>query len=241
MVHASHGLKIYSKKYHVFTALGVLLLPVLFLVFIGGLSHVHTQDLIAGIGLSLYRLLLAYAISLALGVSIAILIGYSPWATSLVPVFDVLQNVPSFALIPVFAILFGYTNAMAIVFAASSIIWPILFYVLNAIKTARSELNEAATVFGAIGFKRIFHYLIPLSFPAIVTSSIVGISIGWEAIIGVEIIGLNSGVGVFLNHASILGDRTALLAGILGILILVFSINKLIGIPLLKKAQYYAE
>ncbi len=241
MVHASHGLKIYSKKYHVFTALGVFLLPILFLFLIGGLSHVHTQDLAAGIGLSLYRLLLAYAVSLALGVSIAILIGYSSWASSLVPVFDVLQNVPSFALIPVFAILFGYTNAMAIIFAASSIIWPILFYVLNAIKTARSELNEAATVFGAIGLKRIFHYLIPLSFPAIITSSIVGISIGWEAVIGVEIIGLKNGVGVFLNHASILGDRTTLLAGILGILILVFSINKLIWMPLLKKAQYYAE
>lgn len=241
MVHSSHGLKVYSRTHHVLIALGVLLLPVLFLFFIGGLSHVHMQDLLHGIGLSLYRLVLGYFIALTIGATIAILVGWSPLATSLVPIFDVLQNIPSFALIPVFALFLGYTNIMAIVFAATSIIWPILFYVLNALRTARTELNEAATVFGATGTKRIFHYLIPLSFPAIVTSSIVGISIGWEAIIGIEIIGFKNGVGVFLNQASALGDKTTLLVGILAILILVFSINKLIWMPLLKKTQLYAE
>jgi len=198
-MHAGHGLHIYKKKHHFFIALGVLLLPALILFLIGGLNHIQTGNLLLGITTSLVRLAVAYAISLIIGVTVAILVGYSPWGNSIIPVFDVLQNVPSFALIPVFALIFGYTNMMAIVFAATSIIWPIVFYVLNAIKTARTELNEAATIFGATGIKRIFYYLLPLSFPAIVTSSIVGVSIGWETVIGVEIIGLSNGIGVFLG------------------------------------------
>ncbi len=240
-MHASHRLKIYTKKRHVIAAFFVFLVPILLLIGLGGIANLKIEGIGIGIGISLYRLLLAYVLSVIMGVSVAVLVGYSPWVTSVIPVFDVLQNIPSFALIPVFALFMGYTNTMAIIFAATSIIWPILFYVLNAIRTAHSELNEAATVFGATGLKRIFHYLIPLSFPAIITSSIVGISIGWEAVIGVEIIGLKSGIGVFLSRASSLDDRTTLIAGILAILIFVFSINKLVWMPLLKKTQYYAE
>jgi ABC-type nitrate/sulfonate/bicarbonate transport system permease component len=82
-----------------------------------------------------YRLVFAYLIALVIGVSIALLVGWSPFADGLFPVFDILQNVPSFALIPFFIYFFGYTDEMIILFAVSSIVWPILFAVLAAIKT----------------------------------------------------------------------------------------------------------
>jgi ABC-type nitrate/sulfonate/bicarbonate transport system permease component len=241
MIHTAHGLHIYKKKHHKLISLGVILLPVIFIIVLGGISHLDTLGIASAVGLSLFRLAVAYAISLVVGVALAIIFGGSKFGDSVMPIFDVLQNVPSFALIPVFALLLGYTNSMAIIFAATSIVWPILFYVLSAIKTARTDLNEAATVFGASGFKRVWYYLLPLSYPAIITGSIVGISIGWEAVIGIEIIGLSNGIGVFLNHASTAGNRPLLTAGVLGILLLVFTINKVLWVPLLRKTKYYAE
>lgn len=241
MIHTAQGLHIYKKHHHRLISLGVILLPVVFIFILGGITKIGGIAIISAIGLSLFRLLVAYAVSLIIGVSLAIAFAHSKWGDSVIPVFDVLQNIPSFALIPVFALLLGYTNTMAIVFAATSIVWPILFYVLSAIKNARTDLNEAATIFGATGWKRVKHYLVPLSYPAIITGSIVGISIGWEAVIGIEIIGLSDGIGVFLNSASQAHDKSLLTAGVLGVLLLVFAVNKVIWVPLLHKTKYYAE
>lgn len=240
MAHAFHGFRVYKKRAHILIAFGVLVLPIVFIFLAGQVSELSTRALLVGMGLSLYRLGLAYAISLVLGVFLAVLLGLGKLGDFFVPVFDVLQNLPSFALIPVFVLLFGYTNKMAIIFAASSILWPILFYVISALRTAKTDFNEAATIFGATGVKRIFNYYIPLSFPAILTGSIVGISIGWEAVIGIEIIGLSSGIGTFLSSA-LKTSRDTLLLGIIALLLVVFSINRLVWTPLIKKSRLYGE
>jgi len=241
MIHASHRIHIYHKHHHRLTAALTLLAPLILLALLGGLARAEFLTLLSALGLSVYRLAIGYSISLVLGILLAVTFGTSKLGDALVPVFDVMQNIPSFALIPVFALFFGYTNLMAIIFIATSVIWPILFYTLHAIRSARTDLNDAATIFGATGLKRVWNYLIPLSWPAIITGSIVGISIGWEAVIGIEIIGFKSGVGVFLNNASTSGNSALLTAGIAAILILVFVINKLVWVPLLRKTEYYGE
>lgn len=189
-----------------------------------------------------YRLALAYGIALALGVSIALLVGWSPFSDALFPVFDILQNIPSFALIPFFIYFLGLTDRMIILFAVSSIIWPILFAILTAIKSAHMDLSDAATIFGARGFRRIRYYLAPLSFPAMLTGSVIGIAIGWEAVIGAEIITNISGFGAFIKDASAAGINQAAVAGMLAILIIVFVVNRLVWAPLLhESAKRYAE
>ena len=241
MIHGGHRLKIYTRVEHVLVALATLFLPAIFLLIYGSFAKSEALVLASGLGISFARLLVGYAISLFVGLAIALLIGTNKAGEWLMPVFDVLQNVPSFALIPVFALLLGYSNTMVVVFAATSIVWPILFYALSALRTAHREWDEAATVFGAVGWRRVWNYHLPLVFPAVVTGSIVGISIGWEAVIGLEIIGFHTGVGVFLDAASKQGDQTALFLGIVAILFLVVTINKLIWSPLLKHARLYAE
>jgi len=190
-----------------------------------------------------YRLVFAYLIALVLGVSIALLVGWSPFGDVLFPVFDILQNVPSFALIPFFIYFLGYTDRMIILFAVSSIIWPILFAILAIIKSAHTDLNDAATIFGARGLRRIPFYLAPLSLPAILTGSIVGIAIGWEAVIGAEIItNVASGFGSFIKDATTTGINQEAVAGMLFILVIVFVINRLVWAPLLSESsRRYAE
>ena len=217
-------------------------LPAFFLISLGAYARVSFAEIASALALSLTRLFIAYAISLLLGVAIAVAVGMhqkggEKWMT----IFDVAQNVPSFALIPVFAFITGYSNGMIIAFATTSIIWPILFSTLTAIRTAHPSLNEAATVFGARGWKRVRYYLVPLAHPALVTGSIVGISIGWEAVIGAEIIGGMQGIGLFLNNASARADTPLLLAGLAALLLTVFLINRILWSPLLKHTYEYSE
>lgn len=239
MVHSSHGFRIYKKRAHILITFGILIAPLLFIFLAGKVSHFSAVMLYRELILSFFRLAAAYFISLFLALVLAIALGRGKLSDFFVPVFDLLQNLPSFALIPVFVLALGRTNVMAVAFAASAMLWPILFYILTAMRTARVDLEEVAAIFGASGFKRVFYYLVPLSFSSIITGSIVGISIGWEAIIGIEIIGLYNGIGFFLNNAG--DDHQILTLGIVALLLVVFCINKLVWVPLLKKAQLYAE
>jgi len=247
MLHGAHQIKSghrltiawHKRLRRSWAIMAVIVAPLLVLSITGALAGVHTADLLDALGLSFSRLVLGYAISLFIGVGVALLIGWSKHTNVFLPFLDVLQNVPSFALIPVFVLLLGYSTTMIVVFTATSVVWPILFYTLSAIRAAHDDWNEAATIFGAVGFKRLTHYLLPLSIPAIITGSIVGISIGWEAVIGVEIIGHLGGIGTFLNDSK---DTLTLTVGIISILTLVFIINRLIWTPLLARStKNYAD
>ena len=215
---------------------------VILLWSLGDFGRVAWPALLDAVLRTTYRLVLAYGVALILGVALALLVGWSPFADALFPVFDILQNVPSFALIPLFIYFLGYSDLMIILFAVSSIIWPILFAILSAIKSVHTDLNDAATIFGAKGLKRIPFYLAPLSYPAILTGSIVGIAIGWEAVIGAEIIANVAGFGDFIKTASASGISQATIAGTFTILFIVFVINRLVWAPLLNEsAKRYAE
>jgi ABC-type nitrate/sulfonate/bicarbonate transport system permease component len=207
------------------------------IVFYAGGSSIF---LLKSLSLSLFRLIVAYFISLIIATIIAISISNTKIGDFMIPVFDLMQNLPSFALIPIFISWLGYTNLMTIVFAATSILWPILFYMLHALKTVSKDTEDAAKIFGAKGFKRALFFSLPVAFPSIITGSIVGFSIGWEAIIGVEIIGLSSGIGPFINTSSSENSNNLIL-GISALLVVVFLINRLIWMPLLKKSQLYGE
>lgn len=219
-----------------------LIIAVLLFAAFGYFGNVAWPTLLGAVLQTAYRLAFAYGIALILGVGVALLVGWSPFAEILFPVFDVLQNVPSFALIPLFIYFFGFTDEMIILFAVSSIIWPILFAVLTAIKSAHKDLNDAATIFGAQGLRRISFYLAPLSLPAILTGSIVGIAIGWEAVIGAEIITNVAGFGDFIKEASASGVSQSMIAGTFAILVIVFAVNRLVWAPLLSESsKRYAE
>ena len=241
---ATHAQR-HTQKKHVRSAwviMAGLAIAVLAAVALGHFGTVSWAALGNALVRTAYRLALSYAISLVLGVSIGLLVGWSRYADYLFPVFDVLQNVPSFALIPIFIYFFGFSDEMIVLFAVSSIIWPILFAVLTAIRTAHSDLNDAATIFGATGWRRLRDYLFPLAYPAMLTGSIVGIAIGWEAVIGAEIIADTSGFGAFIKSAGTSGISETTVAGTLAILALVFVINRLIWAPLLaESSKHYAE
>lgn len=220
----------------------LILLTIVGFVLLGHFGQVSWGTLAIALVQTLYRLVLAYGIALLLGVGIALVVGWGPLIDFFFPLFDVLQNVPSFALIPIFIYFLGYGDSMVILFAVSSIIWPILFAILTAIKSAHTDLNDAATIFGARGWRRILYYLAPLAEPAIVTGSIVGIAIGWEGVIGAEIIAGSGGFGAFIKMAGASGISPTMVAGTLAILVLVFVINRLIWAPLLAESTHrYAE
>ncbi|MBA3678719.1 ABC transporter permease subunit [Candidatus Saccharibacteria bacterium] len=189
---------------------------------------------------SLISVVIGYFIAALLAVILALASTKNKFIENiLVPVLDVAQSFPTFALIPVLLVLFSTSRWVVVIFLVVTIIWPITFTLIAAIKSEREDLSEAATIYGAHGIKRLRYYRLPDMLPAFVTGSIIGWGEAWEALIGAEIIAKVSGVGAYLGKLGENGGVAQLVVGITMYLFLIFVLNEIIWIPLLNYSSRY--
>lgn len=205
------------------------------------LSKLDAGQLAVGFIVSLARILVAYFIALFLSLIIALLITTNEKVeNAMLPVLDVFQSFPSFALFPAMVVAIHSSEVIIVSVLIITIIWPILFSIIGGIKNRREDLEEAATIYGAIGPKRLFHFTLPEIFPSIITGSIVGWGEGWEFIIGAELLVHTSlGIGNYLGELGNSQQNLLLAFGILVLMTLLFIINKLVWLPLLNNATKY--
>lgn len=233
----SHILRSVRQKKHVlatsvvFTGLVVVMIAVL------GISVVDTGRFFGGFGLSFLRVVVAYLISLGIASILGLVIHFSKKIEGwLVPVLDVLQSFPSFALFPLLILWLGRSSAVTVIILVVAMVWPILFAILAAQKQLRPDLIEAATLFGARKHKYLLWVLLPLLAPAVVTGSIVAWGEAWETIIAAEIIVMLPGVGSYLGG---LTNTPTLITGIVILLGLLFILNNYLWLPLLNSVTEY--
>lgn len=238
----THGLKIIRKRKHALTISLVITGVLIILILVLGFTALDAQKFFLGFFTSLTRVVIAYFISLFIAVMIALIVASSrPFENISVPILDVLQSFPSFALFPLLALWFGRTALVTVIILVITMIWPILFTILSAQKQVKGDLLEAAHIFGARGGNFLVYVLFPLMFPAIITGSIVAWGEAWEAIIAAEIIVNVPGVGTYLAQNGQTLNQTVLLIGILLLLMLLFILNKYIWLPLLNMSTKYQQ
>ena len=235
-----HPAIVYTSSVHVLVTLGIVVLPFLFFLLFSELAHLATGELFSNLFVSSFRLIIAYFISAALAWMCAIFFFRGRRATIALPIFDVLQSFPTFAALPLATVAFGSSNSTIIFFLVITIIWPILFSLISSLKLIKRDWEEAVEIAQLRGFAYLRYVLWPASIPGLVTGSIIGLGEGWEALVATEIIaGSNVGLGSFFNAHSQNPAITAF--GIMGLLLLIFSINKLIWLPLLEWSHILTE
>lgn len=236
----SHSLRRYHRQSHTLLSILVTLLSILAISLLLLISHTNAIDFLKGLLLSTTRVSIAYVITLPLALAIVILATRSQTIEDFfVPILDVTQSFPSFAVLPLILAVAGKGTTSIVIFLMITMIWPILFTLLSGLKTARQDLAEAASVFQAKGLKRLVNFLLPAIFPALITGSIVGWGEAWEAIVGAELIAQSTGVGAFIGSAYDAGNRQIFTIAIISLMLFIFILNRLIWLPLLKKATTY--
>jgi ABC-type nitrate/sulfonate/bicarbonate transport system permease component len=162
--------------------------------------------------------------------------------TLVLPVVDLAQSFPTFAILPILVYRFGHTRITVMTILVIAMVWPIVFSVIGGIKEQREDEAEAATVFGATGWRRLAYYTWPLLRPQVITGSIISWGQAWDTIVGAEIIAGVVGAGHFLGNLGTTGNVRILSLGILIYLFLIFAMNQLFWLPLLHRyTKYTAE
>lgn len=236
----THSFRLIRRRKHTVKISLIITGVLLILILVLGFTTLDASKFFSGFLESLVRVVIAYFVSLILAITIALIVNSSKMIENVsVPVLDVLQSFPSFALFPLLALWFGRTSLVTIIILVITMIWPILFTILSAQKTLRADLLEAAKAFGAVKEKYFVYVLFPLMFPAIITGSIVAWGEAWEAIIAAEIIVNVPGVGTYLAQTGESLNSQILLIGIVLLLMLLFILNKYIWLPLLNLSTKY--
>jgi ABC-type nitrate/sulfonate/bicarbonate transport system permease component len=235
-----HRIKIYKSRLHLAVTFLLIVAPFLFLLFFAQIEQIAIATLFHDVSLSIVRLLIAFAVSASLAWLLAIVFYRGIRAHVALPVFDILQSFPTFAILPFAVYYWGRTDMTVIFFLVLTIIWPILFSVLSSLKVAKHDWEEVVEIYNLSGFNYFKKYLWPLSIPGLVTGSIIGLGEGWGALVATEIIvNLRGGLGDFFQSHTQSTSITFL--GVLSLLIVVFSINKLIWTPILDASHRLME
>lgn len=201
---------------------------------------------------TLTRLLISYLISLPLAIGAAVVVTANRRVEAvLLPVFDVLQSVPVLAFFPIAVLAFadiGLLEGAAILVLVLTMLFNIMFNLIVALHTVPSDIELAAKNYGATGWRYLWYILIPATFPALVTGSILAWGQAWNISIVAEYINFGAvqhylpGLGSTLDQAassSGQGNTTLFIVALLVLVVLVIALNRLVWQPLISVSERF--
>ncbi|MBU6483932.1 MAG: ABC transporter permease [Betaproteobacteria bacterium] len=148
---------------------------------------------------SLQRFGLGFGLAVALGVPLGLLMGWYRGVDDVVaPLFESVRFIAPIAWVPFAALWFGTGIGGPILIIFSGAFPPC---VINAYRGARqvdTVFVEAAQTLGAGGLRIITEVLVPAALPSIVAGLRVSAGLGWQSLIGAELIVVSSGVGYLM-------------------------------------------
>ena len=134
------------------------------------------------------RMIVAYAISLAWTLPVALAASDSPrFKRIIAPIAEIVGSLPATALFPVIVVFVikvtGGMNLASILLILTGMQWYLMFNLLAGVNSVPEDLKEAARAFGLSRFETWRKLTIPALTPSLITGSITAWGGGWNALI----------------------------------------------------------
>jgi NitT/TauT family transport system permease protein len=198
-------------------------------------SLLQNFTLIASIGMTIYRLVIGFAISIAIGITIGLAMVKFPSFGKTMSSFAVgLQSFPSVAWVP-FAILLIGLNDFGILFVVvMSSVFSVIMSTYSGIRNIPPLYIRAARNMGAKGFSLFRYVMIPAATPSLLVGIKQAWSFAWHAVIGAEIL-IAASLG--LGHILLVGREFQLMDQIIASMITIFAIGLLFDRVMFSKLE----
>jgi ABC-type nitrate/sulfonate/bicarbonate transport system permease component len=162
----------------------------------------------------------AYGVALAgsVGVPLGLAMGWYRWLDDIVtPVFDGLRFIAPIAWVPFAALWFGTGLGGPIMIIFSGAFPPCLISAYRGARFVDHKYIEAAQMLGTNNLRMIAEVLLPAAFPSIVAGLRVGAGLGWQSLVGAELIVASAGVGYMMVQGQSNISAPTVMAGMLAI------------------------
>ena len=189
---------------------------------------VISGELVHHTAISIGRAISGYSIAAVIGVALGLLIAWSRVVEDFFdPLIELIRPLSTFALIPIFFLWFGIGNTSKIMIIFKSCFFPIVLNTIAGIKGVDKKLILAARSLGAQGKQVWTRVLIPSAMPMIITGMRISTAIAMMALVGVEMLSSDSGIGFLVIDAQRTFDTERVFAGIIVLSVLGFSLDRL--------------
>ncbi|HVO87995.1 MAG TPA: ABC transporter permease [Casimicrobiaceae bacterium] len=148
--------------------------------------------------------LLGFAVAVATGVPLGLLMGSSRRADALVsPVFMLLRPIPPLAWIPLAILWLGLGDAAKIFVIWVAAFVPSVINTFTGVRSVDVTLQEAARVHGASRAVLLRDVMIPGALPMIFTGLRLSLQASWTTLVAAELVGAFTGLGKVLSVATL--------------------------------------
>lgn len=164
-----------------------------------------------------------------IGVPLGLLMGWFRLLDDIVsPLFDGLRFIAPIAWVPFAALWFGTGIGGPVMIIFAGALPPCLINAYRGAKFVEPRLIEAARMLGTNNRRMILEVLLPAAIPSIVAGLRVSAGLGWQSLVGAELIVAAAGVGFMMVQAQGTVQTTTVMAGMIAIGLLGLLIDVLL-------------
>ncbi|EIS3743592.1 taurine ABC transporter permease TauC [Aeromonas hydrophila] len=175
---------------------------------------------------SLQRILIALATATLCGVTVGLAMGLSPTLRGMLdPLIELYRPVPPLAYLPLMVIWFGIGETSKVLLIYLAIFAPVAMATLAGVQGARQVRLRAARALGANRWQVLWYVIVPGALPDILTGLRIGLGVGWSTLVAAELIAATRGVGFMVQAAGEFLATDVVLAGILVIALIAFTLE----------------
>ena len=152
---------------------------------------------------TLYETLGGFALSILVGVPLAVLIVYSPWMRrALYPLIVLTQSVPKIAIAPVLLLVAGHGEIPKIIVAFLVAFFPIVVDTATGLAATPPELLDLSRSYRASAFKTFVKVRFPMALPFFFSGLKVAITLAVIGAVVGEFVGSDKGLGYVILSAT---------------------------------------
>jgi len=167
---------------------------------------------------SLGRFGIGFLLAAAIGIPLGLLMGWYRWLDHVIsPFFEAFRYIAPIAWVPFAGLWFGTGIGGPTLIIFSGAFAPCLINAYRGAKFVDKRLLEAARTLGASGPRIVVEVLLPASLPSILAGLRVSAGIGWQSLVGAELIVVGSGVGYMMVQGQLNVDTPIVMAGMVAI------------------------
>lgn len=178
------------------------------------------------IGVTTYRVLLGFLISMVVAVPLGILIGvYAPIEAFFEPVMSFLRYLPVTAFIPLFILWIGIDEREKVAVIILGTFPQLLLMVAGDTRKVKHDLIEVSYTLGTNRLNVVWRVVLPAAMPYILDSLRMVLGWAWTYVTVAEMIGASSGIGYMIIQSQRMLNVGKIFVGILtiGIIGLLFD------------------
>ena len=167
---------------------------------------------------SFHRFLLGFLIAIAVGIPLGLMMAMSSVVRAIVnPIFEAIRFVAPIAWVPFAALWFGTGVGGPLLVIFMGAFPPVLINTYRGAIYVDQKYIEAARMLGAGHFRVMAQVMLPASIPSIVAGLRISAGLGWQSLVGAELIVAASGVGYMMVKGQASIQTSTVMAGMIAI------------------------